>query len=342
MDGRGTPLSGAKPGTTMAPPLGGSRTATGSPDAILSVVLKGLSGPVNGVTYDAQMVPMQNGDDDWIASVTSYVRTSYGNKASFITTNDVARVRAQLKDHTNAWTTEELVSSLPQPLANRAQWKLSASHNAAWLPRAVDGNPQTRYDTRTPQVPGMWLQVELPEITEVSGIILDANPSITDFPQAYKVELSADGQDWGQPVATGHGTSALTEIIFPTAPAKFIRITQTGSHSAYFWSIHEMQILQPAQPHKVMVAAVKSDKTDSVVADPLNISPLSPAPAKENPVNPAPAPTPQPATSPAPAPASIPSATPPPPPPLPPNAAVSPGPSATATVPPPASNNGVK
>ena len=276
MDGKGTPLSGAKPGTTMAPPLSGSGTATGSADAILSVVLKGLSGPVNGVTYDAQMVPMQNGDDDWIASVTSYVRNNYGNKASFITTNEVARVRAALKTRTNPWTIEELAATLPQPMTNRAQWKLSASHNAGALSLAVDGNPQTRYDTRAPQSPGMWVQVELPEMAEVSGVILDANPSVTDFPQAYKVELSADGKDWGQPVAVGHGTAALTEIIFPAAPAKFIRITQTGLHSTYFWSIHEMQILQPAHPHKIVVAAAKPDKTDSATPDPLNIDPFEP------------------------------------------------------------------
>jgi hypothetical protein len=232
-------------------------------------------------------------------------------------------------------------------MTNRAQWKLSASHNAGALSLAVDGNPQTRYDTRAPQSPGMWVQVELPEMAEVSGVILDANPSVTDFPQAYKVELSADGKDWGQPVAVGHGTAALTEIIFPAAPAKFIRITQTGLHSTYFWSIHEMQILQPAHPHKIVVAAAKPDKTDSATPDPLNIDPLSPVPARENPVNPAPAPatsaTPLPATNPSVKPAdSTPPAATPPPPPLPPNAAVLSGASAAINSPSPVQSNGVK
>ncbi len=301
-DGKGTPLAGAKPGTTMAPPLSGSRTATGSPSAILGVVLKGLSGPVNGVTYDAQMVPMQNGDDDWIASVTTYVRNSFGNRASFITTNDVALVRARLKDHENPWTIEELSASLPRPMMNRAQWKLTASHNPGALPQAVDGNPQTRYDTHATQSPGMWVQIELPEPSEVSGVVLDAGASHTDFPQAYKVELSMDGKDWGQPVAKGNGTCALTEILFPAAPAKFIRITQTGLHATYFWSIHELQVLQPAQAQKIEVAVTKpAPPTEIPSGDPFNADPLkpsSPAAPANNPVQQPTAPPPIPPTIP--------------------------------------------
>ena len=281
LDGKGTPLSGAKPGTTMAPPLSGSKTATGSPDAIISVVLKGLSGPVNGVTYDAQMVPMQNGDDDWIASVTSYVRNSYGNHCSFITTNDVARVRTALKGRADPWTLEELAATLPRPMTNRAQWKLSATHNAPALAQAVDGDIKTRYTTGTPQVPGMWVQIELPEAAEVSGVILDAGDAADDAPQGYKVELSTDGNNWGQPVATGHGTSALTQIVFPAAPAKFIRITQTGSHPSYFWSIYEMQVLQPAGARKVEVALADPPKVEKPAVDPSRIIRKADAPAAE-------------------------------------------------------------
>ncbi len=233
-DGKGTPLAGAKPGTTMAPPLSGSKTATGFPDQVVSVVLKGLSGPVNGVTYDAQMVPMQNGDDDWIASITSYVRNSYGNHAGFITTNDVARIRAALKTRPNPWTLPELAATLPVPMENRLKWKLTGSHKAGELSKAVDGLIETRYDTGAHQTPGMWVQVELPEATEVSGVTLDAGAAENDFPQGYKVELSLDGINWGQPVAAGNGAFApIPRLFFPTARAKFIKITQTGSHPSY-------------------------------------------------------------------------------------------------------------
>lgn len=116
---------------------------------------------------------------------------------------------------------------------------------------------QTRFDTGTQQVPGMWFQIELPQATEIEGLELDAAASNRDYPRGYSVELSRDGQHWGQPVAIGHGTGPQTEIIFPTAKAKFIRITQTGSVPGLFWSIHELQVLMPGQPVKSGSATTK-------------------------------------------------------------------------------------
>ena len=49
-------------------------------------------------------------------------------------------------------------------------------------------------------------------------------------------------QNWGKPVAKGEGKTALTEITFPAAKAKFLRLTQTGSSPGNFWSIHELDI----------------------------------------------------------------------------------------------------
>ncbi|MEQ2008417.1 MAG: discoidin domain-containing protein, partial [Limisphaerales bacterium] len=137
-----------------------------------------------------------------------------------------------------------LIAALPNPpLMNRKQWKLTASHNAAALPLAVDGTASTRYDTRTSQEPGMWVQVELPAETAITGLRLDATGSGGDYPRGYKVELSGDGQTWGKPVATGAGKTAFTEIKLPPTKTKFIRITQTGSVKGLFWSIHELDVL---------------------------------------------------------------------------------------------------
>jgi mono/diheme cytochrome c family protein/glucose/arabinose dehydrogenase len=247
-DGKGMPLQGAKPGATIAPPLGGSLTSTGYPDAIISVVLKGLTGPVNGNTYSALMVPMESNGDEWIAAVTSYIRNSFANHASLIEPKDVARVRAALKGRNQPWTLDELRDALPQPLGGRKLWKVTASHHPQAAPLAIDGDLHTRYDTGTPQVPGMWFEIELPRETAIAGLELDAGDSTRDFPRGYKVDLSSDGQNWGKPVAAGRGAGALTEIAFPPARARFIRITQTGSAEGLFWSIHELQILKPPQP----------------------------------------------------------------------------------------------
>jgi mono/diheme cytochrome c family protein len=256
-DGKGTPMQGGKPGETMAPPLGGSRTATGYRDGIINVVLKGLNGPVNGKNYTAQMVPMESNDDEWVAAVASYVRSHLGNHATLISPAEVANVRVAMKKRTEPWSLDELLATLPQPLTNQHQWNATASHNAPSARMAFDGDIKSRFDTGTPQVPGMWFQIELPKETEIAGLELDAADSDRDYPRGYKVELSGDGQHWGQPVATGHGTSPQTEIVFPTARAKFIRITQTGSVPGLFWSIHELQILKPGQPVKLGTATAK-------------------------------------------------------------------------------------
>ncbi len=106
---------------------------------MINVLLKGLTGPVNGKDYVALMVPMESNDDAWFASVASYVRTSFGNQSSLVDTNDVARLRAANLARTQPWTAETLRGSLPQPLANRKDWRLSASHNPAAAPLAADG-----------------------------------------------------------------------------------------------------------------------------------------------------------------------------------------------------------
>jgi glucose/arabinose dehydrogenase/mono/diheme cytochrome c family protein len=247
-DGRGMQVEGAKPGTTLAPPLSGSPRVAGQREALIHILLKGLAGPINGKTYEALMVPMESNNDEWIAAAASYVRNSFGNKAGMVSVKEVAALRAASKVRTQPWTVEDLLAALPNPpLANRSAWKLTASHNAASLALAVDGKADTRYDTRTPQVPGMWVQIELPAETTLTGVRLDASGSNSDYPRGYTVELSGDGKTWAKPIATGEGNSALTEIKFPAAKTKFIRITQTGTVKGLFWSIHELDLLSEGQ-----------------------------------------------------------------------------------------------
>ena len=247
-DGRGMQVEGAKPGTTLAPSLAGSPRVAGQREALIHILLKGLAGPINGKTYEALMVPMESNDDAWIAAVASYVRNSFGNKAGMVSPKEVATLRAASKIRTQPWTIEELTAALPNPpLINRQQWKLTASHNAASLASAVDGNGTTRFDTRKIQEPGMWVQIELPAETALTGVRLDASGSNNDYPRGYKLEVSADGQAWGKPIATGQGKTAVTEITFPTTKAKFLRLTQTGSSPGNFWSIHELDLFSEGQ-----------------------------------------------------------------------------------------------
>ena len=259
--GRGMPLQGAGPGVMMAPTLAGSKIVNGVSDGFIDVVLKGLTGPNGGKNYSAQMVPMENNDDQWMADITSYIRNSFGNRSGFVRLPEVAHARAAAKARNTPWTMAELQTILPQAIGNQEHWKVTASHNSRSARLAIDDDIKTRFDTATDQVPGMWYQVELPEETAVMGLQMDAAESANDYPRGYRVELSNDGKSWGQPVATGRGNNPLTEVFFPATKCKFVRITQTGSVGGLYWSIHELKVFTPGSPVLATSAAAKDSKS---------------------------------------------------------------------------------
>ena len=242
MDGKGLPMVGAAPGTMLAPSFAGSKTVMGWRDGPVHVLLQGLTGDIDGKKYEGQMISMATNDDAWIAGVLSYVRQAFGNGAGFVTPQDVARIRSATKDRTQPWTVAELRASLPQPLTNRKDWKLTASDKPGDCALAVDGKAETRYTTGRSQAPGMWFQVELPQESEIVGLALENVKSAGDYPRGYTVELSNDGAKWGKPVATGKGNGGITNIYFPVTKTKFIRITQTGEAKGTYWSIHEINL----------------------------------------------------------------------------------------------------
>ena len=92
--GTGMPLDGAPPGATIGPPLAGSRDVLDHRDTIVHILLNGLAGPVSGKDYVAQMVPMDSNNDQWIASIASYVRNSFGNRGTMVSPAEVAKLRA--------------------------------------------------------------------------------------------------------------------------------------------------------------------------------------------------------------------------------------------------------
>jgi len=110
-DGKGLEAAGF-------PPLSGSKWVTGNEDRLIKLVMKGLYGPieVNGTQYPGQ-VPMTQYEgmlnDNEMAAVLTYVRNTFGNKASAITAEKVKDVRAAIKDKSGFYTQEELLKLHP-------------------------------------------------------------------------------------------------------------------------------------------------------------------------------------------------------------------------------------
>lgn len=244
-DGEGTKLLGAGD-IRLAPSFVESTILHGHRDLAAKVVLHGLSGPIEGKTYPGEMISMASNGDAWVADVLSFVRNSFGNELGFVSEADVARVRERIGDRTTTWTYEELMASVPHPLSNRKDWTLSASHGEKDLDRALDGDISSRWTVGSSQAPGQWLQIQLPEKTEVAGVVLDAGTSRNDYPRGFKVVLSEDGEKWSKPVAKGKGKETKTVIEFDPVPARYIRIEQTGNNRGY-WSVHDLGVLRAAQ-----------------------------------------------------------------------------------------------
>ena len=81
------------------PPLAGSEWVLAEgPNRIVRIVLNGLQGPVKvkGADYNNQMNAFKDSlDDNQIADALTYVRNSWGNKASAVTASDVAAIRKE-------------------------------------------------------------------------------------------------------------------------------------------------------------------------------------------------------------------------------------------------------
>lgn len=90
------PDGGGVPG--LNPPLAKTVWVTGDKKKLINVVLAGLEDPitVNGEEYTNPMPPQPLLTDKEIADVLTYIRNSFGNKASAIKETEVKAQRAKL------------------------------------------------------------------------------------------------------------------------------------------------------------------------------------------------------------------------------------------------------
>ncbi len=101
MDGKGL-------ASQLAPPLAGSARVNGDKDILLNIVLHGLKGPIDNKKYPDVMVAQKEHSDEYIASVLSYIRNSFGNKQHVVSVDDVKEMRAATTNRQTAWTLDEL------------------------------------------------------------------------------------------------------------------------------------------------------------------------------------------------------------------------------------------
>jgi len=105
---------------SLAPPLNKSQWVNGDKNTLLSIVLFGLTGPVNvnGHVYQAPEIAgdmpgighSEEISDEDIAQLLSFIRSSWQNNAGKVDVKDVVSVRQKFKSRQKAFTVEELES----------------------------------------------------------------------------------------------------------------------------------------------------------------------------------------------------------------------------------------
>lgn len=104
-DGTGKP--------NQAPTFVGSEWVIGSPGRLIRIPLSGLAGPilVKGEKWELSMPAMGAAlSDEDLAAALTYMRQSWGNKATAITAEQVKAVREETGSRTQPWTGPELES----------------------------------------------------------------------------------------------------------------------------------------------------------------------------------------------------------------------------------------
>lgn len=105
---------------SMAPPLNESNWVNGNKKAFISIVLYGLTGPVevHGKTYKAPEIngdmPGIGGSDEFsdadIAQLLTFLRSAWKNKADKVTAADIQQVRKQFNGRQKPFTAPELAN----------------------------------------------------------------------------------------------------------------------------------------------------------------------------------------------------------------------------------------
>jgi quinoprotein glucose dehydrogenase len=113
----------------VAPPLAASEWINGPPENLIRIQLRGLQGPikVKGIEYSLMMPPQAYQSDEQIASVLSYVRNSFGNKAAAITVDQVTALRGEVGKP--MLTAGELIS--PPTMAAKPDTESSSGETAS-------------------------------------------------------------------------------------------------------------------------------------------------------------------------------------------------------------------
>lgn len=239
--GLGTPTGTG--GALIAPSFSGSPRIQGHPEYAVKTLLHGLTGAIEDKEYEGVMIAMDENDDQYLASVISYIRNDFGNQGSFVTPEYVAQIRQETSSRTSNYSYDELIQEIPKAMFPQDNWKVTASSTAL---QGVGSTKDPTYAfsykgwrSETAQVPGMWFQIELPNPGDLTEIQFDSGEK--EFPEKYLVSVSEDGNNWRK-VAEGRGIQGNNGISWKDrSKAKFVRM-EIVEGSENVWAMRKLRL----------------------------------------------------------------------------------------------------
>lgn len=199
--------------------------------------------------------------NDFLKSDGKFIKKNSG-------TGDIVNLRGT---NLGGWLSfEDWMSPTGEFAFDRTGWSASASVNSTSAGNAIDGDNTTRWNTGTGQVNGQWFQVDMGYAGYFNRIYVNAAGFNGDYPVSYQVLVSNDGVTW-KDVASGSGSAQNTIIRFVPQVAQYIRVVQTGTNAANWWSVAEFNVFSdPTMNNTGFTATASSTGTGSAAANALD------------------------------------------------------------------------
>ena len=189
-------------------------------------------------------VYVSNDGENWGEKITSGKGTSGPQTAIVFFEQTAQYIKIELGERGAYWKVTELYVNLIE-LDYRFSWTATicdrlqdAYPSSGDLPNMFDGNLDTEWSSTAELKDGDWMIIDMKAERTFNQIIFDQTKTPGDCPDDFAVYVSNDGENWGDAVAEGKGTSgSQTAIIFLEQTARYIKI-ELGQRSAY-WKVTE-------------------------------------------------------------------------------------------------------
>ena len=233
----------------IAPSLHSNPRVIGNTASLINLVIKGMEGKIDGVSYTGGMMPsIASNGDEYVANVLTYIRNEFGNDASMITAKDVAAVKQLNHASSGMWNQQTLENKFSNELTKKNEWQITTNfevHQRFNTSKLIDNRiKRPFFSSLRPRKKGDAITIELPELAHISEVVIDSSSQELKkfYSTKYTIEFSEDGSSW-LTVKENETANQLDRNQTLGHKAKFIRITNQDNPNRKLWRIHEINLI---------------------------------------------------------------------------------------------------